>query len=161
MPCQHSAFRFPCRSERSAYMKKKILAVVAITCLAVVSFAAQSKTYRDGQGRLVGRSRTDSSGRVTFRDSMGASRGSASTHGNHTTYRDSMGRIEATSRTDASGCTTFRDSSGRLLGTARTDSSGRVIYRDSMGRIQGTATTDPSGKVTYRDGQGRLKGTKR
>ena len=37
-------------------MKKKILAV-AITCLAVVSFAAQSKTYRDGQGRLKGTKR--------------------------------------------------------------------------------------------------------
>ena len=70
-----------------------------MTKLALLAFAlmtgaasAQSKTFYDARGNVVGRSSTDSSGSVTNYDSRGRVISRESTNGNRTTIYDASGR---------------------------------------------------------------------
>ncbi len=73
--------------------------MLAAALLLPVAAMAQTSTYRDGQGRVVGTSSTDSTGT--------------------TTTRDAQGRVTGTERTDSTGTTTIRDAQGRVVGTRR------------------------------------------
>jgi YD repeat-containing protein len=67
---------------------------LALLVLAITSDAAtaQSRTFYDARGNVVGRSATDSSGTVTNYDSRGNVIGRESTSGNQTTVYDARGR---------------------------------------------------------------------
>ena len=77
----------------------------------------QHQTFRDPNGRTLGRSSTDTRG--------------------NTTYYDSMGRNTGRSVTDAKGNTTFYDNMGRNTGRSVTRGNTTTVY-DSMGRQTGT-----------------------
>lgn len=64
--------------------------ILVATC---ASTDAQSKTYRDRYGKVVGKSTTDSRGKEVIRDKSGKLIGTGTKSGNTTTYRDSKGRI--------------------------------------------------------------------
>ena len=72
-------------------MTKTIL--LALLALALAGEAsAQSRTFYDSAGRVVGRSSTDSSGTVTNYDARGKVISRESTTGNTTTIYDAGGR---------------------------------------------------------------------
>jgi YD repeat-containing protein len=76
------------------------LVIVAIALMALTTAAlAQSQTFYDSAGRVVGRSTTDSAGSTTFYDASGRVTGRASTNGNTTTYYDAGGRNLGNART--------------------------------------------------------------
>ena len=85
--------------------------VALLALLASDAAMAQHQTFRDANGRTLGRSTTDARG--------------------NTTYYDSMGRNTGRSVTDTNGNTTFYDEMGRNTGRAVTDSNGNTILYDS------------------------------
>lgn len=60
-------------------MRNIILSVVVLVAAVCV---ADTKTWRDSNGRILGTARTDSMGRTTYRDSNGQLIGTARTDGN-------------------------------------------------------------------------------
>lgn len=56
-----------------------------------------------------------------------------------TTFRDSRGATTGTATTNSSGVTTFRDARGATTGTATRDGNGQTTFRDSRGATTGTA----------------------
>jgi YD repeat-containing protein len=86
---------------RKAWNTVKALAVVVLIWMAIVavgiSFAnAQTATYRDNMGRVVGRSSTDARGTTTFYNPLGQQTGRAVTNNGSTIFRDNMGRQTGT-----------------------------------------------------------------
>lgn len=75
----------------------KFLATLVLV-LASDAAAAEQATFRDANGRVIGRAATDSQGSTTF--------------------YDSSGRTTGRSSTDSQGNTTFYDPSGRNVGRA-------------------------------------------
>ena len=74
-------------------------AIFSVFVLVVAVCCADTKTWRDSNGRILGTARTDSMGRMT--------------------YRDSSGMLIGTARADGCGTTTCHDSQGRLLSVGR------------------------------------------
>jgi YD repeat-containing protein len=73
-------------------MTKTIL--LALLALAMASEAsAQSRTFYDSAGRVVGRSSTDSQGTVTNYDARGKVISRETRSGNTTTIYDAVGRV--------------------------------------------------------------------
>jgi hypothetical protein len=56
-----------------------------------------------------------------------------------TTFRDSRGATTGTATTDSQGVTTFRDSRGATTGTATTNSQGETTFRDNRGSVTGSS----------------------
>jgi len=83
--------------------RKRIIAAMA--CLAIVlmllplDVQAQSRTFYDGSGRVIGRERTGSNGSTTLYDSSGRVKGRTSTSGNTTTLYSADGRRIGTTTT--------------------------------------------------------------
>ncbi len=69
---------------------------LALLTLAMMSGAAsaQSRTFYDSRGNVVGRSSTDRQGATTFYDSRGRVTGRESISGNTTTIYDASGRSD-------------------------------------------------------------------
>ena len=72
--------------------------VALLALLASDAAMAQHQTFRDANGRTLGRSTTDARGNTTYYDSMGRNTGRSVTRGNTTTIYDSMGRQTGTIR---------------------------------------------------------------
>ena len=70
--------------------KTILLALLALATATEVS--AQSRTFYDSAGRVIGKSSTDSSGTVTNYDSRGRVISRETTTGNTTTIYDASGR---------------------------------------------------------------------
>ena len=93
-----------------------IVALLALLASDAAMAQHQHQTFRDANGRTLGRSSTDSNGNTTYYDSFNTGR----------------------STTDSSGNTTFYDEMGHTTGGSATDSDGTTILYDSMGRRTGT-----------------------
>ena len=80
-------------------MKIAGLAIVLALLLPTAAMAqVQNRTFRDANGREVGRSVTDTRGNTTFYDAMGRNTGRSVTNGGTTTVYDRMGRQIGTIR---------------------------------------------------------------
>ena len=78
----------------------RIVTAIGLVLLPTAALAQQTReTFKDANGRTLGRSVTDSRGNTTFYDSMGRNAGRSSNNGASTT--------------------TFYDASGRRVGTTR------------------------------------------
>ena len=74
--------------------------IVALLALLASDFAmAQQQTFRDANGRTLGRSVTDSRGNTTYYDLMGRNTGRSATDiSGNTTFYDEMGRTRVARR---------------------------------------------------------------
>jgi YD repeat-containing protein len=72
--------------------------VALLAFLASDAAMAQQQTFRDANGRTLGRSVTDSRGNTVFYDAMGRTTGRSVTNGGTTTTHDQMGRQTGTIR---------------------------------------------------------------
>jgi hypothetical protein len=80
-------------------MKIAGLAIVLALLLPTAALAqVQNRTFRDANGREVGRSVTDTRGNTTFYDAMGRNTGRSVTNDGTTTVYDRMGRQTGTIR---------------------------------------------------------------
>ena len=70
----------------------KILLALLTFAMMTGAASAQSRTYYNSSGKVVGRSSTDSQGTTTFYDASGRVTGRASKSGNTTTVYDPAGR---------------------------------------------------------------------
>ena len=71
----------------------RIITLTLAMLLPTVAMAdPQRQTFRDANGREVGRSISDAKGNTTFYDAMGRNTGRSVTSGNSTTIYDNMGR---------------------------------------------------------------------
>ena len=74
-----------CNVTSVALRRKSLLyrnMIAAAVVLVVAVCCANTKTWRDSNGRILGTERTDSMGRTTYRDSNGMLIGTARTDGN-------------------------------------------------------------------------------
>ena len=94
-----------------------IVALILLLASTAAMAEPQRQTFKDANGRTLGRSVTDSRG--------------------NTTYYDSMGRTTGRSVTDTRGNMTFYDSFGRNTGRSTTNGNTTTIY-DSFGRRTGS-----------------------
>ena len=81
-------------SQEDAIVLLALLVALLLPQMAV----AQTETFRDASGRIIGTASRDANGTRTF--------------------RDGSGRTTGTATTDSNGTTTFRDASGRTTDTA-------------------------------------------
>ena len=91
-----------CRDERFGSIVRRdagrydgTIAVFALLALLASDAALaqqQRQTFKDANGRTLGRSATDSRGNTSFYDSMGHNTGRSTTNGNTTTTYDNFGR---------------------------------------------------------------------
>jgi hypothetical protein len=76
--------------------------IIILTLAMLIPTAAmpepQRQTFKDANGRELGRSVTDAKGNTTFYDAMGRNTGRAVTRGGTTTIYDNMGRQTGTIR---------------------------------------------------------------
>ena len=118
-----------CRDERFGSIVRRdagrydgTIAVFALLALLASDAALaqqQRQTFKDANGRILGRSVTDSRGNTTFYDSFGRDTGRAATDSRgNTSFYDSMGRNTGRSTT-SNGTTTVYDNMGRQTGTIR------------------------------------------
>jgi len=98
-------------------MVRFIVALLALLASTAAMAEPQRQTFKDANGRTLGRSSTDARGNTTY-------------------Y--SMGRNTGRSVTDTNGNTTFYDEMGRNTGRSVTDSNGNTILYDNFGRRTGT-----------------------
>jgi YD repeat-containing protein len=70
----------------------KMTIIAALLAVLATEAPAQSRTFYDSSGRVVGRSSTDSSGTVTNYDARGKVISRETTSGNTTTVYDDRGR---------------------------------------------------------------------
>ena len=75
-----------------------IVALLALLASTAAMAEPQRQTFKDANGRTLGRSLTDSRGNTTFYDSFGRNTGRSTTNGNTTTIYDSFGRRTGTSK---------------------------------------------------------------
>ena len=75
----------------------KLTTIVALVALMPTTALAQGRTYYGADGRVTGRSTTDSQGSTTF--------------------YDASGRVSGRTSTDSQGTTTIYDASGRRTGS--------------------------------------------
>ena len=68
------------------------LAIVLASLPTAALAQQQHQTFRDGNGRTLGRSSSDTKGNTIYYDNMGRNTGRSVTHGNSTTAYDQMGR---------------------------------------------------------------------
>ena len=94
-----------------------IVALLALLVSDAAMAQPQRQTFKDANGRTLGRSTTDARG--------------------NTTYYDSMGRNTGRAVTDSRGNTTFYDSMGRNTGRSTTNGNTTIIY-DNFGRRTGS-----------------------
>jgi hypothetical protein len=79
----------------SMTMTTKAIASLAIVLASLPTAALaqqQHQTFRDANGRTLGRSSSDPKGNTIYYDNMGRNTGRSVTHGNRTTVYDQMGR---------------------------------------------------------------------
>jgi hypothetical protein len=74
----------------------KIITLTLAMLIPTVALAEQRQTFKDANGREVGRSVSDAHGNTTFRDAMGRNTGRSVTSGGTTTTFDHMGRQTGT-----------------------------------------------------------------
>jgi uncharacterized protein RhaS with RHS repeats len=75
-----------------------IVALLALLASDAAMAQQQHQTFKDANGRTLGRSVTDTRGNTTFYDPMGRQTGRAAVNGNTTTIYDPMGRQTGTIR---------------------------------------------------------------
>jgi hypothetical protein len=68
-----------------------IVALIALLA-GSAAMAEQRETFKDANGRTLGRSVTDRHGNTTFYDALGRNTGRSTTNNSGTTFYDSMGR---------------------------------------------------------------------
>ena len=68
-----------------------IVALLALLASDAALAQQQRQTFKDANGRTLGRSVTDSRGNTTFYDSMGRNTGRSTANGNTTTTYDNFG----------------------------------------------------------------------
>jgi len=80
---------------------KSIAPLAIVLALLMTTHAlAQSRTFYDSSGRVIGRERTGSNGSTTLYDSSGRVKGRTSTSGNTTTLYSADGRRIGTTTTN-------------------------------------------------------------
>ena len=94
-----------------------IVALILLLASTAAMAEPQRQTFKDADGRTLGRSVTDNRG--------------------NTTFYDSMGRTSGRSVTDTKGNTTFYDSFGRNAGRSTTNGTTTTVY-DNFGRRTGS-----------------------
>ena len=75
-----------------------VVALILVLASTAAMAEPQRQTFRDANGREVGRSVTDTRGNTTFYDAMGRNTGRSVTNGGTTTVYDRMGRQTGTIR---------------------------------------------------------------
>ena len=93
--------------------RKHFIAITLALLIPTAALAQQSQTIYGSDGKVSGRTRTDSRGSTTFFDASGRVTGRAATSGNTTTFYDSAGR-------KTGSVTTIYDRAGRRTGTITT-----------------------------------------
>ena len=73
-------------------MMRFIVALIALLASDAAMAEPQRQTFKDANGRTLGRSVTDTKGNTTFYNSMGRNTGRSVTNGNTTTVYDNFGR---------------------------------------------------------------------
>ena len=81
-------------------MIARVIVATAGIVLSLMPALAQSRTFYDSSGRVIGRERTGSNGSTTLYDSSGRVKGRTSTSGNTTTLYSADGRRIGTTTTN-------------------------------------------------------------